>query len=298
MSYDTRQQTGDRGITLAALAVQRLGWIFREQTKADHGIDAHLEIVNDDTPTGKLVGLQIKSGPSYFNECKDGDFVFRGTDAHLEYWMNHSLPVLLLMVNTETEDVYWQVVKESAVSRTGSGWKLLVPRNNTLTEDARASIEAIADGSPSERRLQRLRLDLELMRSLQGDSYSQLFIEAVTWQNKSLPRTGIRLLFRNADGEEELIQDYGLQFGWSLEPLLEHLFPWAEASIDSDHYFWREDSDTPKSGRSKLRPYEDNGETASWRLELILNDLGRAFLKVSEYLESDSDWMADVSCGE
>lgn len=298
MSYDTRQQTGDRGITLAALAVQRLGWIFREQTKADHGIDAHLEIVNDDTPTGKLVGLQIKSGPSYFNECKDGDFVFRGTDEHLEYWMNHSLPVLLFMVNTETGEVYWQAVKESAVSRTGSGWKLFVPRNNILTKYARASIEAIAGGSPSERRLQRLRLDLELMRSLQGDSYNQLFIEAGTWQNKSLPRTGIRLLFRNGDGEEELIQDYGLQFGWCLESLLGHLFPWADASIDSDYYSWREDSDTPKRNRSYLRPYEDNGETESWRLELIVNDLGRAFLKVNQYLESDSDLMRGISSGE
>jgi len=93
------------------LAVQKLGWIFREQTKADHGIDAHLEIVNEGKPTGKLVGLQIKSGPSYFDECQDEDFIFRGTDTHLEYWTNHSLPVVLLMVNTETEDVYWQVVK-------------------------------------------------------------------------------------------------------------------------------------------------------------------------------------------
>jgi hypothetical protein len=198
------------------------------------------------------------------------------------------------MVNTEMEDVYWQVVKESTISKTGSGWKLLIPRNNLLTQDARSSIEAIADRSPSERRLQRLRLDLELMRSLQGDSYNQLFIEAGTWQNKSLPRTGIRLLFRNGDGEEALIQDYGLQFGWCLEPLLRHLFPWADASIDSDYYSWREDSNTPKRNRLNLRPYEDNGETESWRLELIVNDLGRAFLKVNQYLESDSEWMTGI----
>lgn len=96
------------------------------------------------------------------------------------------------------------------------------------------------------------------------------------------------------DGEEKLIQDYGMQFGWCLEPLLAHLFPWAEASIDFDHYFWREDGDTLKDDRSKLRPYEGNGETESWRLELVLNDLGRAFLKVSEYLESESDLMTEL----
>ena len=297
MSYDTRQQKGDLGVSIATLAVQKLGWIFREQTKSDHGIDAHIEIVKDRTPTGKLIGLQIKSGSSFFKKSKDNDFIYRGTTRHLKYWTNHSLPVLVLLVNTKTEKVYWQVVEVSKVHRTAKGWKLLVPRSNLLVAAARSSIEAIADGGPSERRLQRLQIDLELMRSLQGDSYNQLFVEAVTWQNKSLPRTGLQLLFRNADGEEELIQDYGLQFGWCLEPLLGHLFPWADASIDSDYYFWREDSDTQKRDRSNLRPYEDNGETESWRLELIVNDLGRAFLKVSEYLESDSDRMTGISSG-
>lgn len=298
MSYDTRQQTGDLGISIANLAIQKLGWIFREQPKDDHGIDAHIEIVEEGTPTGKLICLQIKSGSSRFKRSKDDNFIYRGTAKHLKYWTNHSLPVLVLLVDPDTEKVYWQVVEVSKVQRTAKGWKLPVPRSHLLDASARSSIESIADGSPSKRRLQRLRLDLELMRSLQGDSYNQLFIEAGTSQNKSLPRTGIRLLFRNGDGEEELIQDYGLQFGWCLESLLGHLFPWADASIDSDYYSWREDSDTTKRNRSNLRPYEDNGETESWRLELIVNDLGRAFLKVSKYLESDSDWMRDISCGE
>ncbi len=285
MSYDVRQQRGDFGISIAALAVQRLGWIFREQTKADHGIDAHLEIVTDGKPTGKLVGLQVTSGPSYFSELKDEGFIFRGSDTHLEYWTNHSLPVVLILVNTETEDVYWQFVEDSAVRRTESGWKLRVPRSNLLIEDARSAIEAIADGSPSERRLQRLQLDVELMRFLQSDN--QIFVEAETWPNKSLPRTGITLFSRDEDGEEKLIQPYDMQFGWSLGPLLEHFFPWAEVSIDSDYYFWREDSDTVVGDRPALRPYEDNGETAYWRLELTLNELGRSFLKVADYIDDD-----------
>jgi len=265
MSYDVRQQRGDLGVSIVNLAVQKLGWIFREQTKSDHGIDAHIEIVKDGSPTGKLLGLQIKSGASFFRKSKDNDFSYRGTARHLKYWTNHSLPVLVLLVNTKTEKVYWQVVEVSKVQRNAKGWKLPVPRSNLLVAAARSSIEAIADGSPSERRLQRLQLDLELMRFLQSDN--QLFVEAETWPNKSLPRTSITLFSRDADGEEKLIQHYGMQFGWSLDPLLEHLFPWAEVSIDSDYYFWREDSDTVVGDRPELRPYEDNGEIAYWRLE-------------------------------
>ena len=35
-----------------------------------------------------------------------------------------------------------------------------------------------------------------------------------------------------------------------------------------------------------------------WRLEPIVNDLGRAFLKVNQYLESDSDRMKGISSGD
>ena len=287
MSYDARQQTGDQGVSIAALAIQRLGWIFREQNKADHGIDAHLEIVKDGNHTGKLVGLQIKSGSSYLKAFEGNEFVFRGKGKHLEYWSDHCLPILLLLVDTETEDVYWQVVDKTKVHQTKDGWKLGVPRKNLLTEEARVSIEMVAEGSPADRRLRRLRLDLDLMRFLRQNPYNSLFLEAVTWQNKLLPRTEMKLLSRDAEGEEELIQDYGFQFGWSLTSLLNHLFPWVEVSIDVDHYFYCEDVDTPRGDGSELRPYEDNGETASWRLELVLNELGRSFLVVSDFLDSE-----------
>jgi len=82
-------------------------------------------------------------------------------------------------------------------------------------------------------------------------------------------------------------------------------FPWATFSIDSDHYFWHEDSeqadrlrdvedseesevgDENVASRSEIRPYEDDGEVASWRLELSLNELGRAFLLTDKFLASD-----------
>jgi hypothetical protein len=37
-------------------------WIFREQPKADLGIDAYVEVCRDGEPTGSLLALQIKAG--------------------------------------------------------------------------------------------------------------------------------------------------------------------------------------------------------------------------------------------
>jgi len=44
------------------------GWLFREQFTHDYGIDAQVEIVRDGQPTGALIGIQIKSGESYFSD--------------------------------------------------------------------------------------------------------------------------------------------------------------------------------------------------------------------------------------
>ena len=120
------------GIGLVNTAVHRAGWIFREQAIADHGIDAHIESVFGETATGRLIALQIKSGKSYFSEATESGYVFRGDAGHLEYWINHSLPVLILLVDVDNEQIYWEHVTDSNVKSTGKGWKIEVPRTKYL----------------------------------------------------------------------------------------------------------------------------------------------------------------------
>ena len=38
-----------------AIFVKELGWIFREQTISDWGIDAHVEVAEEERPTGRLL---------------------------------------------------------------------------------------------------------------------------------------------------------------------------------------------------------------------------------------------------
>src|SRR5216683_1096782 len=64
----TKPQTERPGVAALEYFFPENGWLFREQTTHDYGIDAHVEIVVDKRPTGKLIALQIKAGTSFFWE--------------------------------------------------------------------------------------------------------------------------------------------------------------------------------------------------------------------------------------
>ena len=144
MPMGREQNTARIGVSLAQAAFERLGFIFREQFVHDFGIDAHVELVEDGSPTGSLFAVQVKSGASYFSEEVAGSFVFRINDEHLKYWTHHSLPVVLLLSNTDSSEVYWQLISDGAVVSTGLGWKLLVPKSQTVNGASLESFRQLA----------------------------------------------------------------------------------------------------------------------------------------------------------
>ena len=84
------------GIHKVALTfLQKYGWLEREQFVSDFGIDIQVEIVKNGNPTGLLYCLQVKSGKSYIKETDDNIIYYTQNERHIEYWQNHSLPVLL-----------------------------------------------------------------------------------------------------------------------------------------------------------------------------------------------------------
>lgn len=144
MSEIAKQHTDRRGIALVQGAVHEVEWIFREQMTADHGIDAHIESTLGGKVTGRMIALQIKTGASYFEEETEQGFVYRGQQRHLDYWLEHSLPVLLLLVDLTNSHIYWVQVLESQAISTGTGWKIVVPRKNTLNVSALCDLSKIA----------------------------------------------------------------------------------------------------------------------------------------------------------
>ena len=97
------------------LITEELGWIFREQTVEDYGIDAHIELCLDGKPTGQLIAARIKCGDSWFARQNQEGYRFTDEIRHLDYWLSHSLPVILILYNHHTHTAVWTPVEKSRV---------------------------------------------------------------------------------------------------------------------------------------------------------------------------------------
>ena len=137
------------GVYFAGGKFTELGYIYREQPIVDVGIDAQIELTNDNTGTGKLVGLQIKSGLSFFSDEKDEGFVFRSDQAHLDYWLNYSHPVLVVLYHPGFKELYWEVVSKEKITKTGKGWKLLIPKQQKVNIGMKMDIHNLVSKRPA-----------------------------------------------------------------------------------------------------------------------------------------------------
>ena len=91
------------GVATTEKIINKMGLIFREQPTDDYGVDAQIETIENGYATGKLIAVQIKSGESYFKEPTSEGIVFRGERKHYDYWLNHSLPVIIVLYNPEND---------------------------------------------------------------------------------------------------------------------------------------------------------------------------------------------------
>jgi len=129
MKISHSQRTDRKGVQIVGDKFEQANYIFREQSVSDFGIDAHIEIVDEGrNVTGKLVALQIKSGPSWFREEATDEYVYRGDKEHLSYWLEHSLPVLIVLCDIENRLCYWQAVTPANIISTKTAWKILIPK--------------------------------------------------------------------------------------------------------------------------------------------------------------------------
>jgi len=128
------------GVSIASEAFESIGFGFREQLVRDYGIDAHAELINLEEPTGRILGLQLKSGSSYFSETCDEGYIFRTDKQHVEYWQKHALPVLVCLCDIDTRTIYWQVVNTGTAISTGVAYKITIPTTQRIDS---SSIDAL-----------------------------------------------------------------------------------------------------------------------------------------------------------
>src|SRR5438552_4452557 len=90
-------QTEILGVKVVGASFAMLGWFMREQPVPDQGIDAQVEApTRDGRPSGDLIGLQIKSGSSYFKHPTRGGWWFYLDNDNLRYWLSYGLNVVVI----------------------------------------------------------------------------------------------------------------------------------------------------------------------------------------------------------
>ncbi len=109
--YPIKKATSKIGVNYVRTIIETNNCIFNEiHQENDVGIDAIMEIVNNEIATGKCIALQVKSGKSYFDTKKNECMI--PIDNHYDYWTNYALPVFGIVYVPEQENSYWIDIKK------------------------------------------------------------------------------------------------------------------------------------------------------------------------------------------
>ncbi len=298
------------GVYACAAAFERNDFIFREQPIADYGIDALIETKERNLATGKMIAIQIKSGESYFTE-EDGDYiVFRVDGKHRNYWINHSLPVIIVLCSPVNNVCIWERVNSETLVFTEKQWKIRIPKNQTIDNSFSKLLEIANNLSDYEHRHASLVLAKEWM--IEAQNRGVLILEVQEWVNKSSGR-GRFVLKSCDDNENEIILFDHELWGFGLkayDQVIQELFPWADIEIDSDFYDENMECEDTRNGDiydedeeyiisqnrlpDGIYPYCNvAGEVACYRLLLTLNHIGKSFLTTEEFLEKGTFYCID-----
>jgi hypothetical protein len=253
-----------RGVNaVESILLNDFKWPFREQAVIDHGIDAQAEVIEGEKLTGKLIALQIKTGPSYFRH-HGSDYIYYGDIRHLDYWLGHSLPVVLVLHDPDRGLTLWQEIEREQARITKHGWSI-IPAANILSAAARPAFEAIAANIPTDLpsiRRARMAMDLDLMKLLA--TKDDVYFEIEHWTSKSLGIRGIAVMFNETEKEPA-----DLELDWMYpvrnhEYLMAWWFPWLGFE------------------------YVETRDTMSAEIDIVvlrvwLNDLAKGFIAVEDY---------------
>ncbi|MGV8675543.1 DUF4365 domain-containing protein [Pseudomonas aeruginosa] len=137
------------GVAFAQLiCAKQLGWVFRETSTSDLGIDTQIELIDDSGATGKIIGVQVKTGESHIYKAARG-LVYYGSHADLNYWIKYSLPVIMIFHNHNDEVTRWVSINDSSIVRTERGWCVTIPESNIFGLSTKAELVKLFPPSPN-----------------------------------------------------------------------------------------------------------------------------------------------------
>lgn len=235
-------------------------------------------MVGDDGPIGQLLGLQIKSGASYFRK-QGTEFVYYGEERHLDYWDRHTLPILLVLHNPEDGMTLWQRVERHLVTQgKNGGWSIKIPEWQTLTaRSADPILQRVPKSDPETMRRHRMPLDATVIRQVNDAVGAYVTIDE--WQNKSLNFRSTTISLEEHDADPIHESEFWV-VGHNPSEVFDWLFPWLSFKY----------ADVPEE--------DGSGEILSHVFEVKLNDLGKAFLMLEDYYAKGAALSEPVEPGE
>lgn len=293
---------------IETIFLKEFEWIPRTILETDVGIDMTVEIAEKGEPSGELFAIQIKTGESYFSEESNGKVVFRGKEKHLNYWLNYSLPVIIILHNPENDLTIWQEIAENNVTKTKKNWKIEIPKHQSLSKASYDRLKKLNRYPKEIQRFQKLLADKKLMRLIAEGK--DIILEIEDWVNKTDGRVSFAIKENISDDIDNEISTVKYINFYDIKQSLQVVFPWAKFEIDESFYEIYENDDfmaeygiwDPEDkqyiGTSidaseyynslpEIRPYKDvSGEVEYYRLIFKLNDLGKSILNVIEFADN------------
>jgi len=115
--YSKINVTSKTGVNRVRTVVETSNSIFHEiHQENDIGVDAIIELIKDERPTGRMVAIQIKSGESFYVSGK----CVIPIENHKKYWKNHPLPMFGIVYVPSLDCAYWVDIKKQLLNQSDS----------------------------------------------------------------------------------------------------------------------------------------------------------------------------------
>ncbi len=305
------------GVHYCGIKAEKKRWMFREQPVDDIGIDAHMEFTEESGKARQLLALQIKSGESWFRERKGNCVIFRDiNERQYNYWTTNTLPCVIVLYNPIDDMCIWEKITTKTIKKTrngkGKGYYIEVPLSQSfLDDDSNKKLLSYTNLPEYITNYNFLLSQKKFMQIIQSGGSVKL--HSMEWVNKSSGKGDTEIIVE--DGKS--VETYKYPYWFPYTPyttVFPRLFPWANFSADMEFYedndislwhdlhCWYDDEerdwcvvgDSFEEFRKKLDPmrYIDHiGEVAEYMLVLSLNELGKSFLFIDNYLSENHPYV-------
>lgn len=266
--YSETNVASKTGINYVRTVVETSNSIFHEiHQENDIGVDAIIELIKNEHPTGKMVAIQIKSGESFYVSGK----CVIPIDNHRKYWENHPLPMFGIVYVPSLSCAYWVDIKEKLLENdTSSSIKFEPSKANTFNHQDFSRVFAP-------------RILKEMPR---GFSFSDA-VELLRSKNPDESFLGLIVLFREHT-DNNLTWDEFVSYlrGKSVKDIPK-LFPYILAHIPWHQDIWGgRDKITPESREHAKKLFTSFGKEDYVKLLQLIDHEGVARGTVGQSIEA------------